>query len=125
MGLGDWKGQAGGGPLDGRVGRSRYAEERRPAASRINLRVHSSTFEEVIVQSFARKRHHDHRSHRIQRHPLEGPLRPAVAVVVNLRRDFHRQDLAHAGRTSVQIVASHDLTLVVRPMRLERHEGPY
>ena len=41
------------------VGRSRYAEERRPAASRINLHVHSSISEEVIVQPFARKRHYD------------------------------------------------------------------
>ena len=40
-------------------------------------------------------------------------LRFASFAVVNSRRDFHPQDRAHAGRTTVQIVASHDLTLVV------------
>gem|GEM_PF-4942747 len=48
-------------------------------------------------------------------------LRFASFVVVNLRRDFHPQDRAHAGRTSVQIVASHDLTLVVARSNLGRY----
>ena len=41
-------------------------------------------------------------------------LRFASLTVVSLREDLHLQDRAHAGRTTVQIVASHDLTLVVR-----------
>ena len=36
-------------------------------------------------------------------------LRFASFAVANLRADFHLQDRAHAGRTTVQIVASHDL----------------
>jgi hypothetical protein len=41
-------------------------------------------------------------------------LRFASFAVANSREDFHLQDRAHAGRTTDQIVASHDLTLVVR-----------
>ena len=40
-------------------------------------------------------------------------LRFASLTVVSLQEDLHLQDRAHAGRTTVQIVASHDLTLVV------------
>ena len=47
-------------------------------------------------------------------------LRFASCVVVNLRWDFHPQDRARAGRTSVQIVASHDLTVVVGRRRHAR-----
>ena len=41
-------------------------------------------------------------------------LRFASLTVVSLREDLHLQDRAHAGRTTVQIVAAHDLSLVVR-----------
>ena len=50
--------------MECRVGRSRYAAETRPVVTRINLHLHSSISEEVIVQPFARKRHHDHRNAR-------------------------------------------------------------
>ena len=39
-------------------------------------------------------------------------LRFASLTVVSLREDLHLQDRAHAGRTTVQIAASHDLTFV-------------
>ena len=47
-------------------------------------------------------------------------LRFASLTAVSLREDFHLQDRAHAGRTRVQIVAAHDLTLVVRPHLVSR-----
>ena len=47
-------------PVERVVGRSRYAEETRALmVARINLHLHSPISEEVIVQPFARKRHHD------------------------------------------------------------------
>ncbi len=36
-------------------------------------------------------------------------------AVANVREDFHRQDRAHAGRATDQIVASHELSLFLSP----------
>ena len=50
--------------LDGQVGRSRYAEESQAVTPGIILHLHFLICEEVILQPFVRKRHHDHHRYR-------------------------------------------------------------
>ena len=47
------------GPVERRVGRSRYAEESQAAAPRFILHLHFLNREEVILQPFVRTRQHD------------------------------------------------------------------